>query len=162
MQTDLPRLVWPGAGRLYAPADELLMGKEMAHGRPVTVQVIAYAPTVFRHCQHCEVAFAGLGFSEKMHRAEAADALPQELLQEFQQVSDWVHSLLERHGDRVKVSVVDAASIEGVWKSLRHGVRRYPAVVLDGEKKFVGTDFEPANRVLDQRLIARSEGRGAA
>jgi hypothetical protein len=138
------------------------MGTESAQARPVTVQVIAYAPTVFRHCQHCEVAFAGLGFSEKMHKAEAADALPKELLQEFQQVSDWIHSLLQRHGDGLKVSVVDAASIEGVWRSLRYGVRRYPTVVVDGEDKFVGTDFAPANRLIDERLDARRERRGAA
>jgi hypothetical protein len=138
------------------------MGIDTAAARRVTVQVIAYAPTVFRHCQHCEVAFAGLGFAEKMHKAEAADALPAELLQEFQQVSDWVHSILERHGDRVKVSVVDVASIEGVWKSLRHGVRRYPAVVVDGEKTLVGTDFAPVDRLIDQRLTLRREGRGAA
>jgi hypothetical protein len=143
------------------PSVEQPMGAEAAHVRPVTVQVIAYAPTVFRHCQHCEVAFAGLGFAEKMHKAEAANALPDDLLQEFQQVSDWVHSLLDRYGDRVRVSVVDAASIEGVWKSLRHGVRRYPAVVVAGEKKVVGTDFAPADRLIDQRLAAR-EGRGAA
>jgi len=130
--------------------------------RPVSVQVIAYAPTVFRHCQHCEVAFAGLGFAEKMHKAEAANALPAELLEEFQKVSDWVHSLLERHGDRVTVSVVDVASIEGVWKSLRHGLRRYPAVVVDGQKKLVGTDFAPVDRLIDQRLTAAREGRGAA
>jgi hypothetical protein len=151
-----------GVSRLYAAVGELRMGREMARARPVTVQVIAYAPTVFRHCQHCEVVFAGLGFSERMHHAEAADALPVELLQEFQQVSDWIHSLLERYADGLKVSVVDAASIEGVWKSLRHGVRRYPAVVVDGESKFVGTDFAPANRLIDRRLVARRERRGAA
>lgn len=138
------------------------MGTEMAPLRPVTVQVIAYAPTVFRHCQHCEVAFAGLGFAEKMHAREAADALPEDLLREFQQVSDWVHSLLERHGDRVTISVVDAASVEGVWKSLRHGVRRYPAVVIDGGEKLIGTDFAPADRVIDRRCAERREGRGAA
>lgn len=144
------------------PSVELPMRTEMAQFRPITVQVITYAPTVFRHCQHCEVAFAGVGFAEKMHRSEAVNALPDDLMQEFQQVSDWVHSLLQRHGDRVKVSVVDAASIEGVWKSLRHGVRRYPAVVVDGAEKLVGTDFAPADLLIDQRLTARREGRGAA
>jgi hypothetical protein len=57
---------------------------------------------------------------------------------------------------------VDAASIEGVWRSLRYGVRRYPTVVVDGEDKFVGTDFAPANRLIDERLDARRERRGAA
>ncbi len=131
------------------------MGAKMAPRRPVTVQVIAYAPTVFRHCQHCEVAFAGIGLGERIQRAEAVDALPDDLIQEFQQVSDWVHSLLERHGGRVKVSVVDAASIEGFWKSLRHGVRRYPAVVVDGRDNVVGTDFEAFDRLIDQRLAER-------
>jgi uncharacterized protein DUF1525 len=138
------------------------MGTDSAAARPVTVQVIAYAPTVFRHCQHCEVAFAGLGFAEKMHAREAANALPDDLMQDFQQVSDWVHSLLERHRDGLKVSVVDAASIEGVWTALRHGARRYPAVIVDGKEKVVGTDFAPADRLIDQRLTARREGRGAA
>ena len=138
------------------------MGLEMGHQRPVTVQVIAYAPTVFRHCQHCEVAFAGLGFAEKMHRAEAANALPDDLLQDFQRVSDWVHALLERHGDEVRVSVVDAASVEGVWRSLRHRVRRYPAVVVDGTSMVVGADFAHADRLVEERLSQRRAGRGAA
>ncbi len=119
---------------------------------PVTVEVIAYAPTVFRHCQHCEVAFEGVGLGERMHRNEAADALPDELLQDFQRVSDWVHSLLERHAGRVRVSVVDVASIEGFWKSARHGARRYPAVIVDGREKFIGTDFDAADRAIDGRL----------
>jgi uncharacterized protein DUF1525 len=124
--------------------------------RPLTVQVLAYAPTIFRHCQHCEVAFAGLGVAGRMHKAEAANALPDDLLSDFQQVSDWVHALLERHGQRVRVSVVDAASLEGFWSSLRHGVRRYPAVVVDGRREMTGTDFAAADRVIQQRLASRA------
>jgi hypothetical protein len=133
---------------------------------PVTVQVIAYAPTVFRHCQHCEVAIAGVGLGERIHRAEAANALPDDLLRDYQQVSDFVHSLLERHGRNVRVSVIDAASIEGVWQSLRHRVRRYPAVVVDGRDRLVSTDFDAIERVIEQRLRehagATGRGKGAA
>lgn len=134
---------------------------------PVSVQVITYAPTVFRHCQHCEVAIAGIGLGERIHRAEAANALPEDLLQDFQQVSDFVHALLERHGGRVSVSVIDAASIEGVWKSLRYGVRRYPAVVVDGRDRIVGPDFAAIGRVVEQRVgehmdAARDGRKGAA
>ena len=120
--------------------------------RPVRVEVIAYAPTVFRHCQHCEVAFAGVGLGERIHRAEARDALPADLIAQFQHVSDWVHDVLERHGPRVSVTVIDAASIEGVWKSLRHGVRRYPAVIVDGRERRVGTDFTELDALIDARL----------
>ena len=126
--------------------------------QPLSVQVITYAPTVFRHCQHCEVAFQGVGLGERIHREEAKDALPADLLAEFQLVSDWVHNLLQRHGPQVAISVIDAASIEGVWRSLRHGVRRYPAVVIDGRERHVGTDLNALNDVVEERLRQRAQG----
>ena len=121
----------------------------------VRVQVITYAPTIFRHCQHCEVAFEGVGLGERIHRSEARDALPDDLSVQFQKVSDWVHGLLERHQRGVDISVIDAASIEGVWTSLRHGVRRYPAVIVDGDRKHIGEDFGALDAVIDERLAAR-------
>lgn len=128
--------------------------------QPLSVQVITYAPTIFRHCQHCEVAFQGVGFAERMHRDEARGALPDDLLMEFQQVSDWVHGLLSRHGPQVSVTVIDAASIEGFWKSLRHGVRRYPAVIVGGRERHVGTDFASLDALVDERLSHRAPGGG--
>jgi glutaredoxin len=129
----------------------------------LSVQVVTYAPTIFRHCQHCEVVFEGVGFAERMRRNEAKDALPEDLAAEFQQVSDWVHDLLQRHGPRVAISVIDAASIEGVWKSLRHGVRRYPAVIIDGRETRIGSDFRALDEMIDNRLGEQSgtgTGRG--
>ena len=123
--------------------------------QPLSVQVIAYAPTIFRHCQHCEVAFAGLGFGERIHRDEARDALPPDLLDDFQRVSDWVHRLLERHGPAVKVSVVDAASIEGVWTSLRHRVRQFPAVIVDGQARPLEADHQALDAAIAERLRSR-------
>lgn len=122
------------------------------HPSPLSVQVVTYAPTVFRHCQHCEVVFEGVGIGERMHRDEAKDALPDDLAAEFQRVSDWVHQLLERHGPRVAISVIDVASIEGVWASLRHGVRRYPAVIIGGREKAIGPDFAVLDAMIDARL----------
>src|SRR5918996_1732619 len=129
--------------------------------RRVNVRILAYARIVFRHCQHCEVAFQGIGLGERIHRAEASDALPDDLAAEFQQVSDWVHALLQRHGPQVAVSVIDAASIEGVWKSLRHGVRTYPAVIVDGRETRVGPEFRAADAIIDERLREPSGARGA-
>jgi hypothetical protein len=125
--------------------------------QPLSVQVIAYAPTIFRHCQHCEVAFEGVGLGERIHRAEAVDALPDDLAADFARVSDWVHGLLLRYGPRVAVSVVDAASIEGFWKSLRHRARRYPAVVVDGQT----VDLNRASELIDRRLSAEPRAAGS-
>jgi hypothetical protein len=123
--------------------------------KPLTVEVITYAPTVFSHCQHCEVAFQEMGIGERLRRVEAAAALPDDLARDFQAWSDWIHGLLERHGSRVRIKVVDAASIEGVVESLRHRVGRYPAVIVDGTEKRIGADFEALDRVINDRLAAQ-------
>jgi hypothetical protein len=129
--------------------------------QPVSVQIITYAPTAFRHCQHCEVAFDGLGIGQPVQREAASSALPDDLAREYQDVSDWVHRLLERHPGRLAISLIDAASIEGIWRSLRHRVRRYPAMIVDGRETAIGTDFEAVDRVIDRHL-SPSEGRGGA
>jgi hypothetical protein len=121
---------------------------------PLNVQVITYAPTVFSHCQHCELTFKEMGVGERLRRQEAAEALPDELLRDYQALSDWVHELLQKHGRRVRINVVDAASIEGVLRSLRYGVRRYPAVIVDGREKRTGTDFEALDPIIERHLAA--------
>jgi hypothetical protein len=121
----------------------------------VRVQVITYAPTAFYHCQHCELTFQQMGLGERLRREEARQALPDDLKVEYQQVSEWVHDLLQRFGDRLRMRLVDAASIEGFFKSLVHRARRYPAVVVEGgPAKYVGTDLTEARRVIERYVTA--------
>ena len=102
--------------------------------KAVDVQIITYAPTVFYHCQHCEVAFGELGVGHRVHREQAREALPDDLRRDFDELSDRVHQVIERWGNRVHVRVIDAASLEGVWKSLRYRAGRYPAVIVNGRR----------------------------
>jgi hypothetical protein len=102
--------------------------------KAVDVQIIAYAPTVFYHCQHCEIAFGELGVGHRAHREQAREALPDDLRREFDDLSVGVHELIERWGNRVHVRVIDAASLEGFWKSLRYRAGRYPAVIVNGRR----------------------------
>jgi hypothetical protein len=127
---------------------------------PVAVKVVAYAPTAFYHCQHCELTFQQMGIGERLRRAEAASALPDDLARDYQAVSDWIHRLLERHGPRVRVSVVDAASIEGFFASIRYRLGRYPAVIVDGREKHVDGDFAALDPLIDHRVVA-AQGRAA-
>lgn len=130
------------------------MSSEALEMKPVTVDVITYTPTAFYHCQHCEVTFKEVGFGERMRRKEAAEALPDDLAREYQALSDWVHGLLERHGPRLRIRVIDAASVEGFIASVRHRVGRYPAVIIDGHKQRAGAAFGDLDPFLDARLAA--------
>ena len=125
--------------------------------KPVSVQVITYAPTVFYHCQHCELTFQEMGIGERLRRREAAEALPEDLTREYQAVSDWVHDLLRRHGPRVHVDVLDAASIRGFFASVRHRVGRYPAVIVDGREKRIGLDLAAVDPLIDRKVAAAGE-----
>jgi hypothetical protein len=53
------------------------------------------------------------------------------------------------------VRVVDAASLEGFFKSMKYKVRRFPAIIVEGKVRFIDGDFEGAGDA-----IAESLGRG--
>ncbi len=119
--------------------------------KPLLIEIVAYAPTAYYHCTHCEVVWKESGFSEGLHEEQVRSALPPDMLQDYQTVSDWVHWLMERYCDQVIIKVIDAASLEGVWKTVRHGLGRYPAVIVGG-RRFSGTDFSTAEAEIALQL----------
>jgi len=122
--------------------------------KPIRVEIVAYAPTAFYHCTHCEVIWHETGFSKGLHEEQIASALPPDMLQDYQAMSDWVRRLFKLYCDQVIVKVIDAASLEGFWKTLRHGLRRYPAVIVGGRVTFSGIDFNPAETEIARQLAA--------
>ena len=122
--------------------------------KPVRVEVIAYAPTQYYHCLHCEVVWNEVDAQgvKKFHADAQESSIPPDLMREYQSLSDWVIDAVERYGGRVVFKVIDAASAEGLLKSVRYGVRKYPAVVVDGQDKHIGADFKQAETLIDRRL----------
>ncbi len=114
----------------------------MLMSEPLLVEIIAYAPTAFYHCTHCEVAWREMGATNRIHEEQVESSLPEDLLLEYQVVSDWVNELFRVHCDRIILKVIDAASFEGVYKSLKYNARRYPAVIV-GKSRFLGSQMLP-------------------
>lgn len=92
-----------------------------------------------------------------MHREQLDSGLPDDLAAEFHSLSQWAHGLPERFGARVTVRLVDAASVEGFFRSLFRGLHRYPAFVVDG-RKYVGSDFSRVDALIAETLAARGAG----
>ena len=126
----------------------------------VTIEVLAYAPAAFFHCMHCELIWQQSGVRTKDRREQLETSLPEDLKQQYQQLSDWVRGIQETYGSRVRFRVIDAASVEGCLKSLWYGVRRFPAVIVDGKERSIGMGFEHATALVERRLAAVPKERG--
>ena len=122
--------------------------------KPLMVEVIAYAPTQYFHCQHCEVVWkeAQVEGIQKFHDDAVQSSIPPELMKDYQALSDWVLDSVERYEGRVVFKVIDAASFEGLLKSVRYGVHKYPAVIVDGRAKHIGTDFGQVDTLIRREL----------
>jgi hypothetical protein len=122
---------------------------------PISVEVIAPVLTDLRHCSHCEVIFAQTQVGPRVHE-EVLDEYPRDLKEDFERLSDWLFELAHRHGDALRIKVIDPQSIEGFVKSVRHWVRGYPAFIVAGHKEYVGWDTDALDRVLQARIRGKT------
>lgn len=104
----------------------------------VMVDVIAPLLGSFDHCSHCQVFLNEAGIGQRIHR-EDFEAFPAESKEEYERLVALLSELTRRFGGWVRFRVIDPQTIEGIWKSLRYWVRRYPTFIIDG-RKVVGWD----------------------
>jgi hypothetical protein len=147
-----------------ASAWRFLFKREAAEDKPVLVEILAYAPTVYYHCTHCEISWREMGMSNRIHAEQLESSLPADIAEEFGRVSLWAKELALRHCGRVLVKVVDAASLEGVFKSLRYRQRRFPYIVVDRQQRYQVGELHAAalaveNIVQGQGKLRRSPER---
>jgi hypothetical protein len=92
-----------------------------------------------------------MGLRRKVQRDLMASGLPEDLQAEFHTLSEWAGTLPDRFGDRVRVRLIDVASIEGFFTSLIRRFRRYPAFSVEGER-YVGSDFSRVDALISRAL----------
>ena len=123
--------------------------------QPLLVEIIAYAPTAYYHCTHCEVAWREMGASNRIHEEQLESSLPPDLIREYETVSAWVRDLFRVYCDAILLKVIDAASVEGFYKSLRYNARRYPAVIVNRKARFIGSEMLSAASEEIAHQVAR-------
>jgi len=97
-----------------------------------------------------------MGLRQKVQRELMDSALPDDLKAEFHDLSEWASTLPGKFDDRVSVRLVDAASIEGFFKSLIRRFRCYPAFAVEGQR-YVGSDFSRVDALIARALRRRDE-----
>ena len=114
---------------------------------PVLLEVLAHVPTDFFHCSHCERFCDAAGIGAPVHR-EMQAAYPAEVLEEAGRLATWLQDLSTRYGEQLRIHIIDPQSPEGLFKSLRYWVRRYPTFIIDHQTKYTGWDRAALERLL--------------
>jgi hypothetical protein len=65
---------------------------------------------------------------------------PLELKEEYLKLSDWIKELIRIYDQSLIIKLIDAQSILGFYKSLRHWVRKYPTFIVEGKETYTGWD----------------------
>lgn len=115
--------------------------------QPVQIEVIALLPEGWGICASCEMLMARANLDQSPHE-RALDEFPPEWQEDFRRLSAWVLDLAARYGDRVSIRIWDPRSLQGLWKSIRYGVRRYPTFVVAGREKVCGWDIARLEQIL--------------
>lgn len=115
--------------------------------KTVQVDVIAPVPEGWGLCRSCEVMLAEARLGEAPPE-RGLDELPPEWQADFHRLSALIFELADRYRDRVLIRVYDPRSLQGLWKAVRHGVRRYPTFVVGGREKVVGWDEQALDRAV--------------
>jgi hypothetical protein len=108
------------------------------------------------HCAHCERLLDAADIGAQVHE-EIRSSYPAQLKEEAARLAAWLRELSVRHRGRLRIRVVDPQSPLGLIRALRHGIRRYPAFVIDGQVHY-GWDLPALNRLIEEQVKLHVRG----
>jgi len=72
--------------------------------------------------------------------------------EDYLYLSAWIRELSQKYGSSILIRIFDAQSLQGVIKSFRHGVFRYPTFIINKKEKYTGKDKEWLDNLLRRHL----------
>jgi len=107
--------------------------------KPVQIDVFFPVPEGWGMCTSCEVMMSQASLGQAPQE-RGLEEYPPEWQEDFRKFSSILINLSDRYASHILIHIWDPRSIQGMWKSIRHGVRRYPTFVVDGQHKYIGWD----------------------
>lgn len=121
--------------------------------RPISLEIVTRVLATFDHCRRCKVLFNEAGLDQKFQQEEMNE-YPADLKEEFMKLSDWIRELTRLYKHRLLIKLIDAQSFLGVYKSLRHRIRKYPTFIVEGKETYSGWDKNQLEDLLDKHIKA--------
>lgn len=106
----------------------------------INVEVIAPLISGAKHCQHCQPFIEDAGISQRI-QDEELNSYPEEMWRDYSRLSQVIRNLSDRYGEQLRIILIDPHSPMGLWKSLRHWVRKYPTFIVNGHAKYSGWEL---------------------
>ena len=90
-----------------------------------------------------------MGLREKRDR-EILNDYPEDLKEEYLFLSNWIRELSQKYRENILIKVIDVQSLQGVYKSIRYGIFRYPTFIINSKKKYTGKDKDRLDALLQE------------
>jgi hypothetical protein len=124
--------------------------------KPIMVEVLSMMLTVqTEECKNCSPIFESVGLKRQFHDKEINE-YPEDVKEEVLRLSDWIRELSQRYPYQIQIKIIDAVSILGIYKKLRHRIKRLPAFIVDHRETYSGWDKEVLETILSQHLQVAS------
>ncbi len=121
--------------------------------KPVTLEIISLIPGLFDGWAHCEFMSDQVGLKEKKDNM-ILNEYPPEVKEEYLFLSEWVRELAQKYGAQILIKIIDAQSLLGFYKAIRHWVFRYPAFIINKKKTYVGKDKNKLDSLLQEQMLS--------
>lgn len=77
---------------------------------------------------------------------------PEDVKEEYLFLSNWIKELSKKYGEKLLIRVIDVQSVQGLLKSIRYGIHRYPSFIINKKEKYTGMDKEKLEALLQSHL----------
>ncbi len=121
----------------------------VVHG--VHLEVVGRMPTAYRHCHRCNAIFKQSGVDQGVNR-DAVLEYPEALQDEFVWLSDLLGDLDRLYGSRIVITLTDAVSLPGLYKTIRYRLRTYPAFIVNRREVVSGRNRERLIQVIEKHM----------
>jgi hypothetical protein len=116
----------------------------------VKVEILSIFPTFYSICRNCQPLLPASGLSVI---GEVLKEYPDEVRENYRRICDLTISLTNYFGDKVRIDAVDVSTPQGIWKSLRYRVKKYPTFIINGKHKITGIpSFEEIKTIIMNEL----------
>jgi hypothetical protein len=117
--------------------------------KPIQLEIVTKVVTFFDHCPRCQILFDQAGLDKNIHQKEMEE-YPSDLKEEYIKLSNWIRELTRLYKHRLLIKLIDVQSPLGIYKTLRHRIRAYPAFIVEGKETYTGWDKNQLESLLDK------------